>query len=138
AGAGRSRLGHGRHAACGVDRRRGGAVLVFAPGLGAMSFAGAAATTNDSYPVAGAPSIGRVLLYTLMIAIGVAAAFPLAWMVLSSLKTSAESMQTPPVWLSASPSLDAYIKVAGVIDVGRSFVNSAIIAGVTTLGILVT
>lgn len=74
----------------------------------------------------------------LVIVIGVAAAFPLAWMLLTSLKTPAETMQTPPVWLPATPSLDAYSKVSGVIDAGRSFLNSAIIASVTTLGILVT
>ena len=55
----------------------------------------------------------------------VAAAFPLAWMVLSSLKTPAETMQVPPVWLPRTPSLDAYAKVAGVIQVGRSITNSA-------------
>jgi multiple sugar transport system permease protein len=100
----------------------------------------AAAAARDSYPAgeAGATSPGRIVLYALMIAIAVAAAFPLAWMILSSLKTPAESMQSPPVWLSSTPSLDAYAKVAGVINVGRSFLNSATIAGVTTSGILVT
>ncbi|MCX5494620.1 carbohydrate ABC transporter permease [Kaistia dalseonensis] len=80
----------------------------------------------------------KALLYLLMIGIAVASAFPLAWMVLSSLKTPAEAMQTPPVWIPATPSLDAYSKVAELINVGRSFANSALIAGVTTFGILVT
>jgi multiple sugar transport system permease protein len=94
--------------------------------------------TRDIYaPGEGAP-LGRALLYGLMIAIAVAAAFPLAWMVLSSLKTPAEAMQTPPVWIPATPSLDAYGKVTDLINAGRSFVNSAIIAGVTTTGILIT
>ncbi|HET7716916.1 MAG TPA: carbohydrate ABC transporter permease [Bauldia sp.] len=73
-----------------------------------------------------------------MIAVAVVAAFPVLWMVLSSLKTPAETMQTPPVWLPATPSFDAYDKVAGVINAGRSFLNSAIIATLTTLGIIVT
>lgn len=105
-----------------------------------MNFTAANTVGRSTYPlgVGAAPLIGRAFLYTLMIASAVAAAFPLAWMVLSSLKTAAESMQSPPVWLSATPSLDAYAKVAGVINVGRSFFNSAVIAGVTTLGILVT
>jgi len=81
---------------------------------------------------------GRGLLYLLMIAIAVASAFPLAWMVLSSLKTPAETMQTPPVWLPATPSLDAYSQVSGLIAMERSFLNSALIAGITTAGILVT
>lgn len=81
---------------------------------------------------------GRALLTLLIVAVAVVAAFPLAWMVLTSLKTPQETMQVPPVWLPASPSLDAYAQVAGVIDLGRSFLNSAIIALVTTAAILVT
>ncbi|MBB5752265.1 carbohydrate ABC transporter permease [Prosthecomicrobium pneumaticum] len=84
------------------------------------------------------PTPGRGLVYLATIAIAVAAAFPLAWMILSSLKTPAETMQTPPVWLPASPSLAAYESVADLIAVGRSFLNSALIAGITTAGILVT
>lgn len=76
---------------------------------------------------------------TLVITIAaVVAAFPLAWMVLTSLKTPQETMQVPPVWLPTSPNLDAYFQVADVVELGRSFVNSAIIALVTTAAILVT
>ncbi len=81
---------------------------------------------------------GRALLTLLIVAVAVIAAFPLAWMVLTSLKTPQETMQVPPVWLPARPNLDAYVQVAGVIDLGRSFLNSAIIALVTTAAILVT
>ena len=84
------------------------------------------------------PTGGDALVATLMLVVLVASAFPLLWMVLSSFKTTAETMQVPPVWLPRSPSLEAYGKVAGVISVGRSMLNSAIIASVTTAGILVT
>ncbi|WP_378951103.1 carbohydrate ABC transporter permease [Mesorhizobium sp. ANAO-SY3R2] len=84
------------------------------------------------------PSGGDYLVAMLMLVVAVASAFPLVWMVLSSLKTPAETMQVPPVWLPESPSLDAFGKVAGVINVGRSMANSAVIATVTTTGILVT
>ena len=60
--------------------------------------------------------------------------FPLVWMVLASLETPAETMRTPPVWFPATPNLNAYGQVAGVIDAGRSFINSAIVATVTTAG----
>lgn len=80
----------------------------------------------------------RALLSLVIIAIAVAAAFPLVWMVLSSLKTPQESMQVPPVWLPSSPNLDAYAQVADVVSLGRSFLNSAFIALVTTLAIVVT
>ncbi|MDW6024388.1 carbohydrate ABC transporter permease [Mesorhizobium sp. BAC0120] len=81
---------------------------------------------------------GRALLATLMLLVAVASAFPLVWMVLSSLKTTAETMQVPPVWLPRTPNLEAYEKVAGVVNVGRSMWNSLIIASITTAGILLT
>lgn len=80
----------------------------------------------------------RGLGYTFVLLSCVVAAFPVLWMVLTSLKTADETLQTPPVWVPGSPTLDAYTGVADVIDVGRSFLNSALIAGVTTAGILVT
>ena len=79
-----------------------------------------------------------VVLTLLIIVIAVVAAFPLAWMVLTSLKTPQETMQVPPVWLPATPSLDAYAKVSDVVSIGRSFFNSAVIALVTTAAIIVT
>jgi len=81
---------------------------------------------------------GRTALVLLIIVIAVVAAFPLAWMILTSLKTPQETMQVPPVWLPATPSLDAYEKVAGVVNLGRSMFNSAVIALITTAGIVVT
>ena len=81
---------------------------------------------------------GAAALTLLILAIAVASAFPLAWMLLTSLKTPQETMQVPPVWLPASPSLDAYAQVAGVISLGRSIVNSALIATLTTAAIIVT
>ena len=78
------------------------------------------------------------LLTLAIIVAAVVAAFPLAWMILTSLKTPQETMQVPPVWLPASPSLNAYAEVAGVIELGRSFLNSAVIAVVTTVAIIVT
>lgn len=89
-------------------------------------------------PYAGRQWQADGLLLLLIIFVAVVAAFPLLWMLLSSLKTPAETMQTPPAWLPQSPGFDAYREVAGVINAGRSFTNSAIIATTTTLGILVT
>lgn len=83
-------------------------------------------------------SPAAALLVLVIIAIAVVAAFPLAWMILTSLKTPQETMQVPPVWFPASPNLDAYGQVAGVVNLGRSFLNSAIIALVTTVAINVT
>jgi multiple sugar transport system permease protein len=84
------------------------------------------------------PGKADALILLAIIAIAVVAAFPLVWMVLSSLKTPAESMQTPPVWFPTTPNLSAYSEVADVIDARRSFWNSLVIATTTTAGILVT
>lgn len=80
----------------------------------------------------------RGALTLVILAIAVAAAFPLVWMVLSSLKTPEESMQVPPVWWPGSPNLNAFAEVADVVNLGRSFINSAFIALVTTVAIVVT
>jgi len=77
-------------------------------------------------------------LTILIVAVAVVAAFPLAWMVLTSLKTPQETMHVPPVWLPASPNLEAYSKVSDVVSIGRSFFNSAVIALVTTVAIIIT
>jgi multiple sugar transport system permease protein len=81
---------------------------------------------------------GSAIILTIIIFVAVVAAFPLAWMVLTSLKTPQETMSVPPVWIPATPNLDAYRKVADVLSLGRSFLNSAIIALVTTAAIDVT
>jgi multiple sugar transport system permease protein len=78
------------------------------------------------------------LLTLLIIVIAVIAAFPLAWMILTSLKTPQETMQVPPVWLPSNPNLDAYTQVSDVLELRRSFWNSAVIAVVTTVAINVT
>lgn len=80
----------------------------------------------------------RAALLSFMLVACVVTAFPILWMVLTSLKTPDETLQTPPVWVPGSPSLDAFSSVNDVIDVSRSFVNSALIAGITTTGILLT
>jgi len=98
----------------------------------------AAGSGSRLSPFTRAPGFADWLILTAILAIAVAAAFPLAWMALTSLKTPAETMQTPPVWIPATPSLDAYRKVSDVIQAGRSFLNSAIIATTTTAGILLT
>jgi multiple sugar transport system permease protein len=98
----------------------------------------AAALPSRLSPFARPPQLADWLILTAIVVVSVAAAFPLAWMVLTSLKTPAETMQTPPVWIPATPSLAAYGKVSEVVQAGRSFVNSAIIATTTTAGILLT
>jgi multiple sugar transport system permease protein len=80
----------------------------------------------------------RLALQALIAVLVLAFSFPLVWMLLTSLKTPFETLQSPPVWIPAEPSLAAYREVADVLRLGRSFANSFVIAASTTLGILVT
>ncbi len=102
---GRPRLGDGGDASPDPRRHGGGAVRARPAG----------STTDerrrgpcrrrwrarDSAAVNWPRPLGSALVL-LMIVVAVLAAFPLAWMVLSSLKTPAETMQTPPVWFPAA------------------------------------
>jgi len=103
-----------------------------------QALAAAAEPRSNERPRWTGISLSKAIIVTLIILASVVAAFPLVWMVLTSLKTPQETMAVPPVWFPASPNLDAYWQVADVISVGRSFLNSAIIAVFTTGAILVT
>jgi multiple sugar transport system permease protein len=87
---------------------------------------------------AGAGFTRRMALLSFMLLAAVVTAFPIIWMVLSAFKTPEESIKTPPVWIPGSPTADAFSRVGDVIDIPHSFLNSALIAGITTAGILVT
>jgi multiple sugar transport system permease protein len=65
-------------------------------------------------------------------------AFPLYWMVISSLKGPQELQKVPPTWFPNDPSFGAFSTVFRVIPFGHAFVNSFVIAGTATLSVLVT
>jgi multiple sugar transport system permease protein len=60
------------------------------------------------------------------------AVFPFYWMVATSLKTQAEALASPPIWVF-SPNLDNYYSVLFNRDVLSSLINSIIIAVSTTV-----
>ncbi len=59
---------------------------------------------------------------------------PFVWMVLSSLKTDAEVIATPPTWWPHDITLDNYRTLFTVLDFPRYFLNSVIVAGAVTIG----
>lgn len=77
----------------------------------------------------------QVAAYVLLAAVML---FPLFWMVASSFKTSQELQALPPVWLPTRFDLGAYSRAFSTVPFARSFLNSFVIAGGTTIGILVT
>ena len=63
--------------------------------------------------------------------------FPLAWMVSTSLKVFEETYVTPPTWWPAHPTLRAYGTIWSIQSFSTYFINSSIVAGITTVVSLV-
>jgi multiple sugar transport system permease protein len=64
--------------------------------------------------------------------------FPIAWMVLTSLKPSAETILWPPRMLPQTPTLQNYYEVFVRWPFLRFFLNSLLVSGVSTVMILLT
>jgi multiple sugar transport system permease protein len=87
------------------------------------------------------PLLRRLVLpsqYVVLLAIGLAMLFPLFWMLASSLKSAQELQASPPIWWPDAPSLSAFRTVFEVVPFARTFLNSFVIAGGTSLGIVLT
>lgn len=64
--------------------------------------------------------------------------FPLYWMLISALKSPQELQQAPPTWFPSDPSLSAFTTVFEVVPFASAFLNSLLIAGLSTLSVVVT
>jgi multiple sugar transport system permease protein len=64
--------------------------------------------------------------------------FPIAWMVLTSLKPSAETILWPPRMLPQAPTFENYREIFLRWPFLRFFLNSLLVSGVSTLAILLT
>jgi len=64
--------------------------------------------------------------------------FPIVWMVLTSLKPSAETILWPPKMLPQVPTLQNYYEVFVRWPFLRFFLNSVLVSGVSTVAILLT
>ena len=75
-------------------------------------------------------ALGRTTpwVYVPAMLVVVAAAFPFAWMLLSSIKTIGELYTVPPAWLPEAPTLANYTKVLFASNIPRYFLNSVVIA----------
>lgn len=73
-----------------------------------------------------------------IVAVAAFAAFPLFWLVASSLKTPQEITSLPPVWFPANPSLDAFGEAFRLLPIGSAFLNSFLIAGLSTAAVIAT
>jgi multiple sugar transport system permease protein len=78
-------------------------------------------------------TVARLFLYAILLVGGLAMIFPFVWMVVSSLKTAQEI--TSLALIPEHPTLDNYRLVFGATQFVRWFINSLLIAGITTASV---
>ena len=84
-------------------------------------------------------TVSRKTLYTLIAwSIGLLMFFPIFWTILTSFKTEAEAIASPPSLFAFDWTLENYLEVQHRSDYFRHFSNSVIISfGSTLLGLLI-
>jgi ABC-type glycerol-3-phosphate transport system permease component len=82
--------------------------------------------------------LGRIGIYALLLGGACLMLMPLAWMVLTSLKTFDEVLASPPTWLPREVRWENYREALTRFDFIRFFGNSVIVAALTVLGTLVS
>lgn len=82
--------------------------------------------------------LGKLLLYLLLIIGGLVMIVPFAWMVSTSLKSGEYVLTMPPQWIPNPVTLDSYRRIFELYPIGRMLFNSLLVAGLTTVGQLVT
>lgn len=78
------------------------------------------------------------LLHGLLLFLGVVAAFPFIWMLLTSLKTEAEALAYPPVFFPASPQWGNYQEAWQAAPFARYFFNTALVSVAVMLSVMLT
>jgi multiple sugar transport system permease protein len=82
----------------------------------------------------------RVVLYVALTVLGVVAALPFVWMIISSFKTDAEIRQIPPTFWPQHATLDAYRTILEdpELPLATFYRNSAFVAVMNTIATLFT
>lgn len=76
----------------------------------------------------------QMIAYIILIIGSVSMLLPFFWMISTSLKTPAEALAQPPVWIPAVPQFSNYAQALAVAPFGRYFLNSVFITTISTLG----
>ena len=63
-------------------------------------------------------------------------AFPLIWMLLSSVKPQSESIDYPPTLFAQEPTFEYYVQLFTELDFGRYLVNTLIVVAIGAVGLL--
>lgn len=66
------------------------------------------------------------------------AALPLLLLATNALKLPEEITALPPVWIPSQPSLDAFAEAFRLLPLGSAFLNSFLIAGISTAAVVAT
>ena len=77
--------------------------------------------------------IGLMIVYIILIGWALLTVIPLLWMLSSSFKDSSAITAVPPQLIPKNPTLDAYKRIFTVGGMGRWFLNSLIVASVSTV-----
>lgn len=83
-------------------------------------------------------SLGRGLLYILLILGGLVMIVPFAWMISTSLKSGQYVLSMPPQLIPNPATLDSYRRIFELYPIGRMLFNSLFVAILTTIGQLIT
>jgi multiple sugar transport system permease protein len=93
---------------------------------------------NESSLQAISKRLVKVPLYILLILGGLVMIVPFVWMASTSLKIGEYVLSMPPQWIPDPATLDSYRRIFELYPIGRMLFNSLLVAGLTTLGQLVT
>ncbi|WP_048716372.1 carbohydrate ABC transporter permease [Bacillus sp. 522_BSPC] len=77
--------------------------------------------------------IGIFIIFVLLSLWAIFTFIPLLWMVSSSFKDSSAITAVPPELIPKNPTLDAYKRMLSAAGLGRWFLNSVIVSGVSTI-----
>jgi multiple sugar transport system permease protein len=93
---------------------------------------------NSSNPHHIGKFLSRGLLYILLILGGLIMIVPFAWMISTSLKSGQYVLSMPPQLIPKPATLDSYHRIFELYPLGRMLFNSLLVAGLTTIGQLIT
>jgi multiple sugar transport system permease protein len=83
-------------------------------------------------------SLGQLLLHAVLMAGGVAMAFPMFWVLSTAFRPERELMVLPPHWLPQHWTLANFQGVFAAAPFGRYLVNSLVFSTLSTVAILIT
>lgn len=97
-----------------------------------------ATVATSRRPVPPREVLQRSFLYVILAVVALIPMFPLYWLVISAFKTPREFSSIPPTWFPLTPTADPLATALTQVPFARAMFNSMVIAGGSTLAVLVT